>query len=346
MIKLIDLIETKIAARGKREFRITQKNNDDVIGDLTIGTLTTYSGQFGLNETHVSLYTGNGFRVISVFFRFRGEPSMERINEFENNLKKYGIKYRLYNEELSYVTFSILVKENNIRVVDNIDETRIVPKSRVFYATEKNDDYTYGDLTIGNLTIGNREYKNATFIELINPNLLVVGINTAEFDPDEFDILWSEYEQKFKEYGIKYTEDKSTYDYSFFMIPAKENNIRVVDNIDETKIGPRKPFILFRSIRTVNQWVDESYYFFKNNDPKQDTIGIFSKDEIEEPYLSLQFTETSIHIGKIIYLDKKIKNLPGAKIETQEVDDYKKSRKYIFSIPTKYFEIQEYPKQQ
>ena len=120
--------------------------------------------------------------------------------------------------------------------------------------------------------------------------------------------------------------------------------IKLIDLI-ETKVAPRKPFILFRSIRTINQWVDESYYFFKNNDPKQDTIGIFSKDEIEEPYLLLQFTETSINISRIIYLDKKIKNLPGAKVETQEVD-YKRKIKFIFSIPTKYFEIQEYPKQQ
>jgi hypothetical protein len=141
MIKLINLIETKIAARGKREFRITQKNNDDVIGDLTIGTLTTYSGQLGTNETHVSLYIGNSFRVISVFFRFRGEPSMERINEFENNLKKYGIKYRLYNEELSYVTFSILVEENNIRVVDNVDETRVAPRKPFILFKDDDEDY-------------------------------------------------------------------------------------------------------------------------------------------------------------------------------------------------------------
>jgi hypothetical protein len=238
------------------------------------------------------------------------------------------------------IMFKIPIKYFEMKELntDDLDETKVAPKSnKEFRVTEKRDDYINGNLTIGIYTHWAYMYED--------DNDMIIVIFHYEGNENEI----SKFENNLRKNNIKYTDTEQDNEledeYIYYFIPIKENNIKVVDNIGETKIAPRKPFILFRSIRTINQWIDESYHFFKNNDPKQDTIWVFSKDEIEEPYLSLQFTETSINISRIIYLYKKIKNLSGAKVETQEVD-YKRKIKSIFSIPTKYFEIQEYPKQQ
>lgn len=216
-----------------------------------------------------------------------------------------------------------------IKLIDLV-ETKVTPKvKKEFHVEEKTDDHMGG-----NLTIGNNNYWAYIFYE----EDTVINIPVShEYHGEN---IGYEIENNFKKHNIKYEEDIDD-EISYYFIPIKENNIKIINNVSETKIAPRKPFILFRSVNTFNQWVDESYHFFKNNDPKQNTIWVFSKDEIEKSDLLLQFTKTSINIGNITYLDKKIKNLPGAKIEEETIH----LTKYFFSIPTKYFEIQDYPQQ-
>lgn len=226
-IRIIDNIsETKVAARGKREFRITQKNNNDTIGDLTIGNLTTESGQLGPNETHISLYIGNGFKVISVYFRFRGEPSMERIRAFEDNLKKYGIKYKLYDEELSHVVFSILVEANDIRVVDDsINETRIGPKKPFILFKNDDDDGDY-------ILYPNNDPNQRPMYEFY-PHEIIKYVSITLFDGPPFDNSEDKLAFNFVNNAVKNLPDveikKDGFPYesaSRFTIPIKYFEIR------------------------------------------------------------------------------------------------------------------------
>ena len=132
-----------------------------------------------------------------------------------------------------------------------IDETKITSKKYgTFQATEKNDHYIYGNLTI-------RRDTFPAFIELGHNRQDLIFVSV---DPEEHDILVPEYEEKLKSAKIKYELDQSNEDYSFFMIPAKENNIKIIDNIDETKIGPKLPPITLKgTAHTSITWYPEDF---------------------------------------------------------------------------------------
>lgn len=312
--------ETKVTPKGKREFHVDKKELNNIYGILTIGT------------NIFQAFIDDSYDIDTIFIEV--DPNIDDIvDEYEEKLKSNNIKFEKdFMGDDDYSFFIIPIESNKIRIIDSIEETKIAPKSnKEFRVTEKTNDYVNGKLTIGNNT-------QWGYIREDDGEDIVVILH---YEGNENEI--SEFKNNLSKNNILYMDDDESDDeYIYFFIPIKMNKIKIIDNIGETKIAPRKPFMLFPSTvdNVKNLYVDNDvispYYNY----------AVYLDDDVVEGKVEIQILYSTndrdnfYNIKWINYLNKKTKSLSGVEKDTNtiQMEPYEKTW-FIFKIPLKYFEI-------
>jgi hypothetical protein len=116
--------------------------------------------------------------------------------------------------------------------------------------------------------------------------------------------------------------------------------IKIMKLLGETKVAPRKTFVLF-FVKFDEDELPEYILYFEN-DPYRNEVFAFDEDELDRPYLEMNFEATgdilsSLDKKAFDYILKKVKGLYGVEIDKNYRPDG--STMINIKIPTKYFEI-------
>jgi len=115
--------------------------------------------------------------------------------------------------------------------------------------------------------------------------------------------------------------------------------IKLMNLVGETKVVPRKPFVLF-PMRSALFDDDIKYIMYLNNDVNQEIIHIFFEDDLKESYVKIVLLINSME-EKIDFLLKNIKGLPDVKVEKYSYFGNDDIDRIKFEIPIRYFRIYE-----
>lgn len=232
-----------------------------------------------------------------------------------------------------------------IKIMNILGETKVVLKKIPF-------EILYPTAHSGNIPkewSGNFWYYPGTFIKISGVDYIEFGRIEKNQEPDEYgshrgDVLI----RQLKKAGIPYIEEDKLYGISIY-VNKKYFDIKVT--LGETKIAPKKPFVLFHT-EPEEEFDDlPDYILYLNNDPNQGEICDFYEDDLKYPYLklSLPMDPTWKKKDHIDFLLKATRGLSGVEIKKYNILDpnhfnvpKNDNLDYVrieFKIPLKYFKI-------